>query len=95
MEAKMNDSSNGSGFNNHILEEQILLKEALTELKYEILDLRKDLKHEISLIKTMHEHSMEQSYKAIEMRMYQFMTKAIITAGGLLGAIQSFFIFFK
>lgn len=76
-------------------EEQNLTKQTIIELKYEITDLRKETQYELSQLKSYYEHNIQQSLKDLEMRMYHFITKAVMTTIGVLGGLQSFFHFFK
>lgn len=93
MEARMADLKAGDSpheFYNHFMEEQHLTKQVMSELKHAITDLRKDLKHEIAQLKIIHDHDVKTSNKELEMKMYNFITRAVITTVGLLGGLQSF-----
>jgi hypothetical protein len=94
MEARTADSADiNTPF--YSFDDQVLIKQLISELRYEILDLRKDLTFEISQLKIIHDHYIKESVKELEMRMYHFITKAVITSVGVLGGLQSFFHFMK
>ena len=97
MDAKIMDLKGDSSreFYNHFMEEQSLTKQFITEIKHEIIDLRKDLTHEISQIKLLYERDLKDSNKELEMRMYTFIVKTVMTAIGAIGALQAVFHFMR
>ena len=79
----------------YFIDQQSISKQIVAEITHEISDLRKDLKNDIAQLRIMHDSDIKSSCKELEMRMYQFITKAVISAIGILSGLQSFFHFVK
>lgn len=95
MEARIKDRSEAHDLFGSYIEDQILQRQFLNDLKHEIYDLRKDIKHELSELNLSTESALKQSIKDLEMRMYHFITKTVMAAVAVLGGLQSFFHFIK
>ncbi len=90
--ARISEQSDHDFFNSYIAD-QVTQRQLISDIKHEIHDLRKDMKHQLSELKLSQESDLKSDLKDLEMRMYHFISKTAITAIGVLGGLQSFFHF--